>query len=372
MAKLEINSLDGFLEYTQRHGSHSKSLTNILHGLNINPTKGFIPNNKDYQGYTFFTRPQLNMNNINIANVRKLYSFLTNNDKSPYRYVRNMLDPRLHFLGIQCPYVDNESAFIPCLTNAIKSISGWPDVAMPNFTTSAGARQEEWSITDGMFDIYSAYDIDVTFYNMRNEPILLLFFMWEYYQSCVFENTMMPYLDLMLNNEIDYNTRIYRLVMDETNTFVKKIGATGASFPVTLPTGQFFDYDESKPYSDQTREFTVKFRSMGADYNDHITMYEFNRVQAIFNMEIRKMMSGESHNLEKVPKTLRPLFNYNMYPYINLDTTELEWYINKNNKKYEQYVGAIESYIDPTNSSEEYRGQEFAINTLDNIEQILV
>ena len=36
-------------------------------------------------------------------------------------------------------------------------------------------------------------------------------------------------------------------------------------------------------------------------------------------------------------------------------------------KKYEQYVGAIESYIDPTNSS-----QEYAMNTLDNIGQILV
>lgn len=341
---IKIETLDRFLEVTQPYGSQSKSLTNVLKGLNYQPGKTYLPNNKDHQGYTFFTRPQLNLTSRNLRNVRKLYGFLTANSLSPYRYARCMLDPRLQEDGdpdgmirleVDCGLVDRLNPFIPCLTNCMKSISGWPDIAMPNFTSKAGIRQEEWSITDGPFDIFNAYDIDVTFYNIRNEPIILLFYLWEYYQSLVFEGMFSPYADFIANNEIDYNTRIYRLVMDETKTFVKKIAATGASFPVTLPTGQFFDYDESKVYADQTKEFTIKFRCMGADYNDHISLQEFNAVTCIFNKDMLKLQDGNKpSNFEKIPKALLNHFNYRAYPWINLDTTELEWYVNKDDPMY--------------------------------------
>lgn len=337
--KLLVDSLDKFLEYTQQYGSRTSALANALRGINFMGAKGYLPSNKDYQGFTFFTRPQLNLCRYNIVNNRKLYPFLDTRKDSVFKYVRHMLDPRLAYtmaggggyeISEGTELVDPEQAFIPVLTNTLKSISGWPDIAMPNYTSRAGRRQEEWSVTDGPFDIYNANDIDCTFYNVKNEPTILLFLLWEYYQSLVYEGMVTPYIDYIINNEIDYNTRIYRLVLDETKTYIRKISATGASFPVTVPTGQFFDYDDSKVYSDQTKEFTIKFRSMGAEYNDYITMLEFNRTSAIFNSGIRQMLHGRSAPaLEKIPKSLLPVFNFWAYPYINLYTTELEWYVNK-------------------------------------------
>ena len=38
--------------------------------------------------------------------------------------------------------------------------------------------------------------------------------------------------------------------------------------------------------------------------------------------------------LEKIPKALLSVFNYRAYPYINLDTTELEWYVSTNDPMY--------------------------------------
>lgn len=347
---ITIDKLNKFLEYTQQYGGMSSAVSQNLYGINAAGGKSYLPPNRDHQGYTFFTRPQLRLTYDNLANVRKLYAFLDNRSNSPFTYARCILDPRLIALGDdtakggkqpRCSLVDNSNAFIPVLTNTLKSISGWPDIAMPNFTSKAGMRQEEWSITDGPFDILNANDIDCTFYNIRSEPTILMFFLWEYYQSLVFEGMFMPYMDFIVNNEIDYNTRIYRLIMDETKTFIKKIAATGASYPVTVPTGQFFDYDESKIYSDQTKEFSVKFRSMGVDYNDHITMLEFNKCGAMFNDGIRGLTYFNNPGyLEKVPKILQGLFNFHMYPYINLETTELEWYVDTRMPRYRDYINA--------------------------------
>ena len=52
----------------------------------------------------------------------------------------------------------------------------------------------------------------------------------------------------LTENEYDYNTRLYRLVTDSSGKYVKKISATGASIPISVPTGKFFDYKREGVY----------------------------------------------------------------------------------------------------------------------------
>lgn len=339
----KIESLDEFFTLTQNVGSLAKATSNNLYGINHQGVKGVIPENRDSYGLVFFTRPQLNLTATNLRNIRKMYSLLSNNPNSIHRYIRCMLDPRLKFDNITTPLVDNQMAFIPVLTNNIKNMSGWPDVVMPTFTSKEGVRREQWSIADGYTDIYESFDIDCTFKNTRDEPIILMLQTWLTYMGGVFEGMMSPYMDYITENEIDYNTRIYRLVLDESKMIVKKIAATGASFPVNVPTGKFFDFTDSTKYNDQTKEINVRFKSIGAEYNDDILIKEFNETSAIFNGDIRNLLNKRPHNLEKIPPSLLEVFNNRGYPIINTDTLELEWWISKSSLTYKKIIASLKT-----------------------------
>jgi hypothetical protein len=369
-----IETLDDFFAKTQNIGSIDKALSNNLYGINHQAIKPMIMNNRDSMGLTFFTRPQLNLSTSNIRNVRTMYSLLSDNRKSIHMYVRNMLDPRLYHYndlvgskyknmspaskavtgfnlskqhlvdkGANSEFIDNELAFIPIFTNTIKNMSGWPDVVAPTFTSKAGVRGQQWSIVDGYTDVYDAFDLDCTFRNVRDEPIVLMLETWVKYMSNVFEGMMSPYLDHIAENVIDYNTRIYRLVLDESKRFVKKISATGASFPLNVPTGRMFDFSDTVNYNDQNNDINVRFKCNGAMYNDDILIEEFNQTSAIFNDSVRKYLAKDTnHTLITIPYALLPLFNNRGYPIIDTKTLELTWLVDTSKSTYIN----IKAYLD--------------------------
>lgn len=350
----KIKTIDDFQTKTQVTGSINKAIGNTLYGINHQKSKSVLPTNKDDYGYTFFTRPQLNLQDSNLRKDRKFFNLLTTEPNSIHRYVRCMLDPRLSkdhanskVFGdrnspsqgtIISPLVDENMGFIPVFTNTIKTISGWPDTVMPAFVSKAGTFKEQWSIPDGSVEIYDAFDLSATFQNIYNEPISLILDTWLRYMALVFEGITGPYIDYITENMIDYNTRIYRLVMDETRRYVKKIAATGAAWPMNDATGKFFDFNDSVKYNDQTKTINVRFKCMGAIYNDPILYREFNEVSAIFNPDVRNMLEGKPHNLEVIPYDLLDLLKNRGYPIIDLDTYELKWYINKNSKSYKELL----------------------------------
>lgn len=342
---IDINkatSLDDFITLNTPAGSMVKGIANNLYGINHQGVKSYMPSNRDSNGLAFFTRPQLNLREGNVANIRQIYSLLTTNDSSIHRYVRCLLDPRLKYNeDIISPLLDNEFAFIPIFTNTLNNMSGWPDIVSPTYTSKEGVRKEQWTIVDGAVDVFESFDIDCSFRNVKDEPISIMLLTWLIYMSAVFEGLMSPYMRELLANEIDYVTRIYRLVLDESGIYVKKISATGASFPVNYAAGKFFDYTNATRYNDQTREINVRFKSVGALYNDDILIKEFNETSAIFNGEIRKLLKGQSHNLEKIPQSLLDKFNHRGYPIINEDTMELEWWINTHSSTYKKILNSL-------------------------------
>ena len=368
----KIKTLDMFMRTSQPMGSHLRAIGNNLYGINHRQVKSIIPENRDSHGLVFFTRPQLNLGNQNLRNSRKFYSLLTKNENSIHRYVRCMLDPRLarmHSAGvdiskygliteedtrdtaytkfrqlygqepIKCPLVDEKLAFIPILTNSIKSMSGWPDIVLPTYTSKEGLKREQWSIADGMIDTYDSQDLDCTFKNMKDEPLILLFETWLRYMAFVFEGMISPYFDFLVENEIDYMTRIYRLILDESKVFVKKIAAVGAAFPITVPNGKFFDFEDSEKYNNGTKDINIRFKYIGAEYNDDILVHEFNQTTLIFNPALYNVGSLTHPNGEeyvKIPHNFIDLFNNRGYPLIDKATMELCWYISKKSKTYKE------------------------------------
>lgn len=314
-------------------GSLDNPIGDNFYGFNHRLRPSVVPINKDIYGLTFFVRPQLNLQKDNIRNARIFTPLLTNNGTSIQTIAKCFLDPRLSYgypqnqNVVHCPFVDPQQAFIPILSNHLKSISGWPDIMVPTATSKEGAYQEAHSMADGITTNYTAYDIEATFRNSKGDPIMLLFYIWEHYMSMVYEGTLVPYPDFIVENEIDYNTRIYRLVLDPTKKKVQKIAATGVSFPTSLPIGGFFDYSSDKPYNDNNSDITIRFKCMGAQYQDDILIYEFNQTVSVFNQSMRP--GNIEREMIMIPDSLKGLFNNRGYPRINPETYEIEWWVSR-------------------------------------------
>lgn len=354
-------SIDQILENLPT-GSLSRAISDNLFGINARHKNSPLPRPRDSHGYTFMSRPQLNLSNANISNYRRFFSLLTDNEMSYPRYTRLMLDPRLSYRGYKSPLVNPKLAWIPILTNSITSISGWPDLAIPTHTTPSGLYSEQMSWTDGVPNHYEVFDLSVSFKNTRGNPLIYFLTIWVYYQSLVFEGILNPYLDMITENEIDYMTRIYRITTDSSNRFISNIAATGGSFPINIPIGPLFDFNTEKPYNESLQDINVNFRSIGFMFNEDIIKLEFNQTQAIFDPGMASLLSHDmtSKDLEsirrqdptkyyfiegvpyvKIPHALvavdeAPLLNnvynninYNIVPYINLETNELEWWAPK-------------------------------------------
>lgn len=326
-------SLDDYFQSTPI-GSIDKAIGNNLYGINHRQVNGMVPSNRDSYGLTFFVRPQLNLQSDNIRNARQFYPMLTQNPLTIQRFVRATLDPRLlsgYTFGkhkvppIRCPMVDNSNAFIPILTNNLNSISGWPDITAPTFTSKPGLYNEVYSQVDGLTRYYESFDLDATFRNTKGDPILYMFYVWLHYSSMVFEGRLVPYVDFISENEIDYNTRIYRLVLDQTKQTVTKIAATGVSFPISAPTGSFFDFNSERPFNDQNKDITIRLRCLGVDYQDDILIKEFNQTVSIFNPDM--LDRNRENGMVQVKKNTIGMFNNRGYPRIDPSSNELQWWV---------------------------------------------
>jgi len=339
-----VSTLDSFFTYTQPINSKDRAITNTLYGLNTGG-KNSASISKTVYGKVFFTRPQLNLTNNNLANVRSFYNMLGSNSNSAHGHVRRILDPRLssavgsNSIG-KSALVDEENCFIPLLSNSLLSLSGWPDPIVPTYESKEGMRGQRWGIADGSMETYGSYDINATFNNVQDDTLLLLFDTWTKYMSLIYEGKMTKYMDFIAENEIDYQTRIYVLILDETLTHVKYIAATGASFPINMPLGGIFDVTaDSTVYNDRTRTVPIRFKSFGAMYNEDILMYEFNQAVGIFSPGMRVLGTRDDKGtMEKVPKSLLQAVSNRAYPRINTANGELEWWIKKNSHTYRELV----------------------------------
>lgn len=346
-------------------GSLERAIGTNLRGIDQLQAPGAVPVNKDMPGFTFFTRPQLNMQIDNLRNLRQFSSLITSQELSMQAYIRCMLDPRLiegvsykglngkmiEMQRLNCPFVDNFNAFIPPLTNNFISISGWPSISAPVNNSAPGLYNEVQTMYDGRVLNSEAFDLTVNFRNTRGDVILYMFYVWALYGSTVFEGKLVPYPDFISENELDYNTRIYRVVTDYTKTRVTKIACTVASVPVGVPVGDAFDVPGDKPYVEANREISMRFACNGVRYFDDIVPYEFNKTVVIFN---QMMADGyrESY-MTKVPMKSMALFKGLCYPRINLDTAELEWWTTNAmaNRVSQRYIDSI-----PEMNSEDFQG----------------
>lgn len=326
-------------------GDLSKAAMNNLRGINHRGYGNPVVLNKDNYGLTFFTRPNLNLSYDNIAAKRVLTPLLDGEENANYtlqRAIRMLLDP---YAGspamfdnastnramkmMSTPLIDQDNAFIPILSNNLISISGWPDMSVETFTSTPGLYQESWSMVDSTARFFETYEINATFKNIEGDPISLLFFVWLHYMAAVYEGTMVPYPNNLIERRIDYQTRIYRLVLDSNRQYVQKIACCGAAFPLNVPMGNAFNFTNEGVFNMDNDQISIRFKAMGADFQDPIIIDEFNATVQTFNGKMRGTAADrEKHYFKVGPEELK-YFNYYGYPHIDATTMELEWWVDK-------------------------------------------
>lgn len=324
-------------------GSLETSIGSAFFGLDHEGIGNPVPTNSELYGMTFFTRPRLNLTYDNIKLVRMLTPMLINEQMSIPRAVRAYLDPVGSKEIYKSGLVDPLNAFIPILSNTLESLTGWPDPYLDVYTTRAGMYREQFSMSDGFTTMYEAYSLNASFKNIINDPISMLFQYWTTYAQLVREGEINPYPSSILENEIDYNTRIYRLILDPSRRFVMRIGACGAAFPKSVNLGSAYNYNANNPYNLDLNNVSTEFQIMGAMYQDPILVYEFNEVVNIFNPNMR---DGEREKyMVKLDLRQRRVFNFQGYPRINRKTMELEWYVFR--QTYLNTINRVRQ-LDPT------------------------
>lgn len=378
---LEIAQALDQLHRERGYGERGSVYRDMLRGVDSMNLGTFVINNRDNKGYTFFTRPCLNLTYSNLSQVRRLLPFRDAEEHSILRYCRTVLDPWSQRAGtsnggipvnhadgydvtnynppglvedakrITTPLCDEKSPFINLIGNNLLSLTGWPDPVVDYYTSNKGLMGEEHIMADGIYDRYGAFNLEATLRNPEGNPFTLLFDLWETYMSAVKLNDMQPYPEMIMTSEIDYMTRCYRFVMDPTKQFITMWSACGAGFPINNAMGSIYNFDSEKELSDGTQTLNFSFQCVGAMYNDPILLDEFNRLVAIYNPQLRikgvknggrdnDIVGGDSY--VKLTLHERRMFNYIAYPLVNEQTYELEWWVPREEYrkiKENSYVG---------------------------------
>lgn len=288
-----------------------------------------ISGNRDNVGFVFFTRPRIRLSYDNLSQDRKFLLLNTNNEFSPYRVVRAYLDPVGCFNKRGSKLVDSHNAFIPLLSNNLKTLSGWPEHNIDFWTSKEGARGEQRNLVDSYPYNYKSYSLSATFKNQPGNPIVKLFQYWTQYAQMAKTGYMTPHLDSILDNEIDYETRIYRFIMDKNREYITDVCCCLAAVPGTDPSISQFDYNSEHVYNqaDTDDEVSINFQCTGTMVSDPIILRMFNDTVSMFNIAMSDKYRKQQMQL--VSNSELRLFNFMGYPLADLKTGRLHWYVRK-------------------------------------------
>lgn len=321
----------------------STSISDTLVGMNHRMLPPSLPKHQDRMGLVYFTRPMLRLDPQNLVRDRRLAEFMAKVPESIQRWARCTLDPRqmteyiygnadgaskITKKAISCPLVNNELPFIPILSNQLLKLNGWPDPVIDTYKSPEGIYKEVFIGVDGLYDIYRNFTLNATFKNSKLNPIYKLMNLWTLYMSKVKTGELLPYEDFALFNMLDYTTRVYVLVLDETGDIVVGSAMTGYSMPITSAIGSRYDVDTTQVFNNNTDEINIAFECSGAYYDDPYTLKCFNDLVEITCPAMQDKYR-ETY-MVRIPRMSLEHFSFMGFPRINFDEgNRLETWVSR-------------------------------------------
>lgn len=242
-----------------------------------------VPQNSEFDGYTFITRPRCNLSLTNVVADDK-FSAMRSNDPREYPYVyaiRCLLDTRFAARDQNshgCPFFDPSAGYNTLLFNSIKSISGFVDPVLEVETSQGGFFSEDQTYVIGSDRLAKTYDLQLQFRDIQGGPVAALFDYWCQYMGNLQDGTMVQYGDDIDANRIAYTVSIYRFLTDRSRRHISKWAKCTGCFPVTAPCGVPFNKNQGESLIEAAKEFSITFKCNRIEYNKPVIISEFNTI----------------------------------------------------------------------------------------------
>lgn len=258
--------------------------------------KTFIPTPRELKGYTFFSRPHLNLSSKNLVHLREFYPLLYSSDTSIGMYIRQMLDTEYSYNaggtgGVHdCPFINTRCAFNVLLSNALKSIQGFPDPDLTTEATAGGFFSEQQTNVIGFNRLSKGQDLTLEFRDYPGGPVLAMHDYWCKYMGNIADGSMVQYTDDIENNLMGYTVSIYRFITDHTGRVITRWAKCTGCFPKMQPIGAVYNVSEAEKVITANKTFTVPYFCHHFGYNDPVIIKEFNELSARYCPGVRTLI----------------------------------------------------------------------------------
>ena len=292
----ELTGMDKVIRTVLRqsgHGSDDTSLSDLLRGPSTSGLGSLTQANQDNQGWTFITKPVLNLHPANLSGSRKLSYLADEDSRSIGKAIKALLTTRkfnLAFGDNSTPseLVDEEQAYNYLMSGTLRSLTGFPDHVSTIFTSDEGVAKETYGWVDSRYENYGEFSLNASFWNIEGDLLTLMLSALQQYQSNVSYGSMVPWPVFNAKNAIDYQFRIYRLITDKSKEKILKIACTGQCMIETAADGAAFNFASENVMAADNAEISIPLKCFGVRYNDPKIVEDFNRTTAYFNPAMHK------------------------------------------------------------------------------------
>lgn len=263
-------------------GMPDNSFAQEMYALN-RFNKTFVGPNRELQGWTFITRPHLNLSAENISRLGQFQHLLyAERNSIPYA-VRMWMDPDLQKAygtdpSRMSPLVDFYSPFFTPLCNRLISCNGWPDRNVGTETSEGGFFSENQTVSIGGDRLARGYDFPMTWKELQGGIIASIMDTWCLYMTYIGDGTLHQRVKHIEGNVMGYTVSIYRFLTDHTGRRITRYAKATGCFPRIAPTGTPFNVNQNEWVVTAGNEVSVNFQVHKVDYNDPRVLQEFNKL----------------------------------------------------------------------------------------------
>lgn len=283
------------------HGGSSNILQNFLSRIDRLGT-AIVPTNNMHAGYTFITRPRLNLTGANLHQLSTLTTLHNSNEKSVAFMIRALLDTRLSrgdplILGsitpeetltpevtefaesaAKSPLFDACNPFFVPLMNGLVGISGFPDFTLDTETTAGDFFGGDFTFAKGSDFMGRTQELSLEFRDVQGSIVLSCIYYWCLIMAAQARGIVMAYPDDIYERRLNYTVSIYRFITDKSRGQILWWAKATGCFPKSVPVGALFNISQNETEVSSAKNFSIPFTVNNVSVNDVGTLFDFNQL----------------------------------------------------------------------------------------------
>lgn len=291
------------------NGGYNNTVQNFVAKLDRHGTAYVPPNMLNY-GYTFITRPRLNLTTGNLRQHPALALLATDSPSSMAFAIRMLLDTclsrgippfsyggnntltpeneKLYKAASQNLLMDTRNPFFAPLCNGLKGVTGFPDFNIETVTMGEDFHSGDMTLVKGAELFNRTQELSLEFRDIQGSVILSIFFYWCLYMALQSKNVVMAYPDDIYEQRLNYTVSIYRFITDHTRRNILWWCKATGCFPKSAPVGSIFNVNQGEVVLSAAQNFSIPFTANCVEYNDPGIIFDFRRLLRRYNPDFDK------------------------------------------------------------------------------------